>query len=356
LLPVFEEFAMKKLASGNRRVGLNAGFTLIELLVVIAIIAVLIALLLPAVQQAREAARRTQCKNNLKQLGLALHNYHDVANKFPCSGMVVNLPGSDPNSVDNWSSVRGSVFVKLLPYFDQAPLYGNLQFNRTSISSQTVGGQQVANLPMPMLQCPSDNTPRRPLTGGGVGPQACNYAPSIGSQFMPSDGGGALGTGPCPQYETTAYTASTLSNAWSALSMDPSTISGIFAYGAVSAGIRDITDGTSNTIAMGEIRPHCAGGEWDWSGWMDPAPFYFATTAPINFKTCPGEGPGNDGSTPNCNSRTMPNTGMGFKSRHVGGAQFLLADGTVRFISENIDYDTYQRLGAKADGQTVGEF
>ncbi len=339
---------------GNRKS--NLGFTLIELLVVIAIIAVLIALLLPAVQQAREAARRTQCKNNLKQLGLAVHNYHDVALIFPSSGMMTGLPSSDPNSAYNWNGVGGSALVKLTPYFDQAPLFNRINFSdRTQyVSSQMTTGSPIAlgYTNIPMLRCSSEtSTPQAP---GNLA--LSNYSPSIGSQVMPSDLGGTIGTGPCPVYETTLY-SNPNTNPWAAIEMSMSSVSGMFAYGAASCQIRDATDGLSNVILMGEIRPKCSGPEWTYSGWMDPPPFYYATTGPINYKTCPGEGPGNNGvPTVNCNSNQSPNVAQAFKSQHVGGAQFLLGDGSVRFISENIDYNNYQRLGGRADGNTIGEF
>ncbi len=331
---------MKKLANGGRRVGLSAGFTLIELLVVIAIIAVLIALLLPAVQQAREAARRTQCKNNLKQLGLALHNYVDNFNILPHQGQ------APPCTAD-----QGSALVKLLPYFDQAPLFNGIDFSNaavTSVHAQVVGGKPVREYLMPMLQCPSDNyTP----ASNAAGFNGSNYAISIGASFMDS-------AGACPAYDHSTFSAAA-GYAFYGYSNDMNQISGPFSYLSAASRLRDITDGLSNTILMGEIRPHCGTEEWRIypSNWASPSPFYYATTAPINFQTCPGEGLGNDG-TPsrNCNSRNSYNTGSGFKSRHVGGAHFVLGDGTVRFLSENIDLPTYHRLGDRRDGQVVGEF
>src|SRR5262245_29561224 len=141
----------------------TSGFTLIELLVVIAIIAVLIALLLPAVQQAREAARRSQCKNNLKQLGLAQHNYHDVCNQFAFSqGWNTVAGGTDALWNPGPSQSKGSLFVHLLPYLDQAPLFNRLVFDSTTlprVGQQVVdplGGRQLRSIILPVLQCPSD--------------------------------------------------------------------------------------------------------------------------------------------------------------------------------------------------------
>jgi prepilin-type N-terminal cleavage/methylation domain-containing protein len=315
------------------------GFTLIELLVVIAIIAILIALLLPAVQQAREAARRTQCKNNLKQFGLALHNYNDTHLVLPHQGI--------PHFIYSWPIDFGGPIIKLLPYFDQAPLFNGINFGGTiDVDAQIVSGKRVREYVLPMLQCPSDN-----YTPATQGWQGTNYAISLGAAYMES-------AGACPAYDHSTFSAAN-GYAFYGYSMNPTEISGPFAYLAWAAKFRDITDGLSNTILMGEIRPFCGTEEWKIypSNWAKSPAFYYATTAPINFKTCPGEGPGNDGGAGrDCNSYNSYNTGSGFKSRHTGGCHFVMGDGTVRFISENIDLATYHRLGDRRDGQTVGDF
>src|SRR5579871_4787717 len=168
-----------------RFANLRRGFTLIELLVVIAIIAILVALRLPAVQQAREAARRTQCKNNLKQLGLAVHNYHDSTNRLPFNG--------------SQDKVRASTLVRLLPQLEQQPLFNMLNFSvapNAHISYQLlngVAGAYFGDVTLPVFLCPSDT----PLTASGTAIFApTNYAPSIGGTAMPS-------YGKCPQYDYT---------------------------------------------------------------------------------------------------------------------------------------------------------
>ncbi|HIF00922.1 MAG TPA: DUF1559 domain-containing protein [Fuerstia sp.] len=332
------------------------GFTLIELLVVIAIIAILIALLLPAVQQAREAARRTQCKNNLKQLGLALHNYHDVYGQF--APTVFNTIGAVGPT---WStSSRGSYLVRLLPYLDQAPMFQALDFSLVgapwgplNFEGQVDGnGKLYRDYVLPAFICPTDPS----IAKDGHGAKT-NYALSMGNQRMSpwTDNpwgtcldypGNDLGNGPAGHGNTAASHS----------------ISGFVSRLNWACKMRDLTDGSSNTIAGGEIRPQC--GDHTRNGWFHFNSLWVATTAPVNYPiSCvredsdwnksladakPGRGP--------CNHWRNWSTSQGFKSRHTGGAQFILADGSVHFISENIDYMLYQRLGDRRDGETIGEW
>jgi prepilin-type N-terminal cleavage/methylation domain-containing protein/prepilin-type processing-associated H-X9-DG protein len=333
------------------------GFTLIELLVVIAIIAVLIALLLPAVQQAREAARRSTCKNNLKQLGLAMHNYHSTAKQFPLGTTQIQGVGGRPT----WSAgSKGSYLVHLLPYLDQAPMYNKLDFAVTGTPWQCpspgVPGQcsfeaqgDVSGLyrhkTIPTLICPSDTSPIRDGHSN-----KSNYALSMGNQAMPSRGGWC-NLFPGNNFSTGASGHGN-SNA-------PGSISGIISRVGWGAKIRDITDGTSNTIAAGEIRPQC--GDHLRNGWFHFNSLWVATTAPINYPiACVREDPLNgvawNAIPQSCNHWQNWQTSQGFKSRHTGGSHFLLCDGSVRFISENINYQTYQRLGDRRDGEVVGDF
>jgi prepilin-type N-terminal cleavage/methylation domain-containing protein/prepilin-type processing-associated H-X9-DG protein len=301
-------------------------FTLIELLVVIAIIAVLIALLLPAVQQARESARRTQCKNQLKQLGLALHNYNDVVQRLPS-----NTGGMTATNTFDWN--RGaSFFVHLLPYMDQAALYGSINFGETSVNTYPLTSipANYHTRPLAMLKCPSDiivsNSPNINY-GYNQGPVArCDYASVVCPTYPIASPGIVLGG--CNQTGGRGITSAT----------------------GLSIRFQDITDGLSNVIFMGETRPDCSDHA---NSWAAPNSHWYATSAPINFNTCPAT-PGYVQGT--CNSSNAWITAFGFKSRHAGGAQFLLGDGSVRFINENLDYDIYQRLGSRNDGITVAEF
>jgi prepilin-type N-terminal cleavage/methylation domain-containing protein/prepilin-type processing-associated H-X9-DG protein len=339
-------------------------FTLIELLVVIAIIAILIALLLPAVQQAREAARRTQCKNNLHQLGLSMHNYHDSFGRFAPN---INLIWPDIQNRPVYGS-QASHLVLLLPYYDQAPLYNSINFNVAATTkpwAQIVQGTQNLNRTViPILQCPSE------ARGAVINDRAMtSYAGSTGSTRQASPVGCNLATivgdgGPrFSQFNDGEdwFNRWASGEHWRTDLPNPNHISGVIARTSWAASIRDITDGTSQVIAMGEVRGWCSDALGYWGpgvggGWADSESLWFSTTAPINFPTCPGESgvPGSGGA--GCNNHASWNTSMGFKSLHVGGAHFLFCDGHVQFLSQNIDHTIYQMLGDRWDGNPVGEF
>jgi len=320
------------------------GFTLVELLVVIAIIGVLVALLLPAVQAAREAARRTQCNNNLKQLGIALHNYHDVMGQFPTGTFNCNPDNPGTGSCGGgfgyiWEAGahrKGSVLVKLLPYVEQGALFDKIDFRldaEAQLASQGFGRGEIK-----MYRCPSDT-----YTGASVGQS--NYAPSIGNQAMPGQGGG------CASYPGNDFGQGPVGHGSTESS---SQTSGCFSRYSFSSRFADIVDGTSNVIAMGEIRPFC--GDHHRGGWMNANALWTATTAPINFPTCPGEKQGTSSGSFTCYHFANWQTSQGFKSRHPGGAQFVFADGSVHFLPQTITYLTYQRLGDRRDGQPVGNY
>lgn len=341
--------------------GLRKAFTLIELLVVIAIIAILIALLLPAVQQAREAARRTQCKNHLKQLGLAQHNYHDVYNQMAPAGLF------------GWGAnfYKGSAMTRLLPYIEQAGLYNTLDFNsqipsngsgadhwnlpNSSLGMTPGGAQRWMQTKIAILNCPSSQSPKEVGEGwGGDWNQAHHhYAFSMGAQRMDSHQGCAQYTPGSPEHNGNPNGYFNDGPSGHGNSMDASQISGPFSRVGFAASFGQIPDGTSNTIMAGEVFPerHCT--DHGWNGGFSANNHWYATTAPINYRTCSNR--------PNqvagvCGQDNSWSTSRGFRSDHTGGAQFVLCDGSVRFLSENIDYATYQRLGSRRDGQPVGEF
>jgi len=302
----------------------SSGFTLIELLVVIAIIAVLIALLLPAVQQAREAARRSQCKNNLKQIGLALHNYHDTYKMFP--------PGFI--NANGWM-----VNTFILPFLDQAPLYNKLNPSGPMDLTNTTRLADVRTI-LPAYLCPS--TPER-------SPSRNTRLTVNGQQIGVSHYLGFNGNG---DYRCTTPPSSA------------SSPNGIFFMDS-NIRTRDVTDGLSNTFAFTERTTasiglvNHVGGVW----------------AGINFPCVPGSVPvGGSVSyqyeniryalTQARNSWSMINGTATYQygpsSMHVGGVHCLLGDGSVRFVSENIDAatttSTYQKLAARNDGLVIGEY
>ncbi len=308
----------------------SRGFTLIELLVVIAIIAILIALLLPAVQQAREAARRTECKNNLKQLGLALHNYHDVHNYFPLNSAYA---GGQP-------VMNRSGFVGMLPFIDQAPM-----FNQMNMSLQGTDPPNLAFMQQPLtaLLCPSDKT------GVKVDHQGYNQnhlsAHGLTVAVAPSDYAFCFGDYVNSSTSTGAIWGPNLSPPKNYADGIVENGRGMFCRGNWSCRVGDVRDGTSNTFAIGE----CIGYWCPWqTGWAHQS--WATTSQSINWMNAAlraaNAGPTNIDSN-NC---------IAFRSQHVGGAHFVMGDGAVRFVSENINGLVYNALGSRNGKETVGEF
>jgi prepilin-type N-terminal cleavage/methylation domain-containing protein/prepilin-type processing-associated H-X9-DG protein len=327
------------------------GLTLVELLVVIAIIGLLVAMLLPAVQSARESARASVCRNNLRQLALGLHAFGTTSQRFPGASDIKRV-GSDYTWVQLQAGRRGSFLSLVAPYFEQQALYDACKPDIDNVSEgKFADGQYIASTRVSLFLCPSDSD-RGPMNGNpwwsrwGVtatsmkdrSPAPSNYSVSMGSQRF----GG-------PYQGNRFFTGS-----WYAVHGDSSVgreISGVFShvdYGSPFAAIRD---GLSSTILLGEMMPKCSWHAQD--GWMHFNSLWNATSAPLNYPTCPGE-PGYDSSIdvdwPNRWGREQA-----FRSRHPGGAHFAMADGSVTFLQETISYDLYQSLGDRRDGQALGQ-
>ncbi len=319
------------MSSSNSARSSRHAFTLIELLVVIAIIAVLIALLLPAVQQAREAARRTECKNKVKQIGLALHNYHDTIGRFPYSANNAG-PGH------TWNEF-------IFPYVDLAPLYNKINFNVPVYDNATGSPTNYALLNL--MKFPYQACPSNPFSGGttAVG-GAAFYADggptwNIGiMSYSPMAGPAQLNWGPqadFPQaYPSVCGLAGTAN-----YTNNPAQAPGMFAQsGFVSTSIRDCTDGTSNTIMVAERKGETT---------------IYQALFTSNFQgVCTGVKINSPNAQLTNSGSYTTNHGMG--SYHVGGAHALMGDGAVRFLSNNIDFSTYNYISGKSEGSVPGEF
>ena len=315
------------------RPGRRTGFTLIELLVVIAIIAILVALLLPAVQQAREAARRTQCRNNLKQFGLALANYHDVYRMYAIGG------------TGGCCDVRPALgfMPRLLPYLDQAVVFNQLDMSaRYAMESVMADGRPARLSVLPVALCPSD-------ANLGPNPNIYGYATTNYDGSQGSQGFQSLNSS-CQPYFSSSLKPGFYDGT------DINRISGMANRTGAVARIQDVTDGSSNTIHMGEILPSCndhlGGGYW----FTNALNFHAGTAVPSNdFTTCTWATPAQI-RFPACTAQSNWNLSWGFRSMHAGGAHFVLVDGSVRFLNQSVDYFTYQYLGDRADGRSLGEF
>jgi prepilin-type N-terminal cleavage/methylation domain-containing protein len=340
----------------SKKKPLLSGFTLIELLVVIAIIAILISLLLPAVQQAREAARRTQCKNNLKQIGLALHNYESTHGILPAAlyGATVGGPGiyGDTNQQDDgfgW-------LVYVLPFIDQAPLFNRINplghpgiVNDNAIKARHYPGNPTlipgGETVITSYRCPSSALPNTvPPTFQIPGHQL------VGGGAIPPSRASIIG------YATTDY-----KTAGGSCNGDFGTMHKQWEGGG--SRFRDITDGLSNTIFVVESS-YVTSNQGAANRRTTPAtrfndwPIWIGAPGGGNDETVRTNGRLGSQINALCNINQMffANNDDNAFSYHVGGAQFCMGDGSVRFITENISMQTYCNLHDRRDGQVVGEF
>ena len=342
-------------SSAPIRQQIDRGFTLIELLVTIAIIAVLIALLLPAVQQAREAARRTQCKSNLKQIGLAFANYESSYGQIPpayvlLSGPVFNTFGLGLGTPATYDDLNVHGYTEfLLPYLDQGTLYSQIDFKAPYLSpvdlsfaclpNYRANNQTLIRNVIPSFVCPSASRSQNPIsiTSGIFGTQI-------------SWTSGSMDYSPLGGFEGTVFSSY----------IQPMTgnvpSSGILSNLNTKVRMADIIDGASNTLILFELAGRndlyekgkfvsanvATGGGWadlsNYENWLS------GSSADGSLQGGP------------CLVNCSNDNGNGMYSFHVGGVQLLLADGSVRFVSENINVVTLFRLGCHQDGQVVGDF
>ncbi len=338
-----------------RRVCDSRGFTLVELLVVIAIIGILVGLLLPAVQAAREAARRMSCSNNLKQHGLALHNYESASKRFPI-GYLDTRPTGNPLRDGGWSWM-----CAILPYMEGNSLYNTLDltyhpYGTVGTISDPAGRNNAAcRVLVPGFRCPSDIAPAtRPINNGNPGGTDALAVTSYCGNIGPFDGALCVnGIGP-----------------------DVRNIGALVVNATRKIG--ELTDGTSNVFLAGEVswRPaQTIGGDL----YASDRQFILGSVTSNGGPLCTNRGPNNNGAHMHLRSTRKKLNGpllggdkhLAFHSYHTGGAQFVYGDGSVKFISNAIEhtetnftgsnqagpYGTYQRLAGINDGQVVqGDF
>ncbi|MHC2068708.1 DUF1559 family PulG-like putative transporter [Bremerella sp. T1] len=328
----------------------RSGFTLVELLVVIAIIGVLIALLLPAVQQAREAARRMQCTNNLKQLGLAMHNYHDTYGAFPAISYDHEVNGGNESSHSSWS--WGTL---ILPQIEQTAAYDTLAPSSPDRLHTAVANATKLNVlknPINGFRCPSDS------------------GPDLNSHYLINQGS--------PDHELATANYIGVNSAGDIARSDgiPGGPSGIFVAGTdvnsnrtTRVGMRDLTDGSSNTAMIGERAWMLYGVELGAAvvyGHNGNSDVEFNGDYDNGFITVVGGGKPHINETATCGHGCNDKDGrQGFSSNHPGGAQFVFADGSVHFLTEHIDHtpdgfnasdSTYERILNRKDGNPISNW
>jgi prepilin-type N-terminal cleavage/methylation domain-containing protein/prepilin-type processing-associated H-X9-DG protein len=333
----------------------HRGFTLIELLVVIAIISILIALLLPAIQKVRAASERADCSNRLKQLGLASQLYHDAYQTFP-TGTLLSAPGG----VINWNANKGTWIVYILPFMSEDSRWNDIPnllvdgwdstgyyTNGPNSLTQSAPPEVIGPLPN-LLRCPSDPAViRNPYTGLPTN-AVSNYVGNVGPVY--TDEGP-----PCAPFDIYVNVAAWGYNnaANEAETTDPGQLVGMFGkvFG-VCFSMKDVTDGTSNTILLGEALPshnYHISVNWACAG---PTCCQLATTKiPINW---PIQLPDPGNAFPQClHSPGNHSVAFGYSSNHTGGANFCFVDGSIHFIPETIDMRTFQLLGVRNDNQAI---
>jgi len=331
--------------------GANRGFTLVELLVVIAIIAVLIGLLLPAVQSAREAARRSSCSSNLRQYGLAIQGHVNAKKRLPPSAPTVMwTPSATVTGAAVGHNLGWHAFI--LPYAEQATLFDGIdlppagQTNGDRRSQDMGGGRLLRTIELPFARCSSDVSPRN-IGGWAVG----SYSGSMGSQSTPSNDAN------CQPFQGFREPGGV--GDWGHGGRLPSQNSGVFSRHADTGSclLEHVSDGLSKTIFAGEVLADChdhTEGYWSYNGLNNA---HASTVVPINtMTTCfasQAAATAAGARDPQCFPKNNWNYSWGFRSRHPGAAQFLFGDGSTKALADSINHTVYQRLGGKADGGVI---
>jgi prepilin-type N-terminal cleavage/methylation domain-containing protein len=354
------------------------GFTLVELLVVIAIIGILVALLLPAVQAAREAARRATCVNNLKQLGLAIQLYHDQKKELPPGARWYDYRGDCVTNCTaaNWGPQccyrnHGTIHMLLLPFIEEQPLYDRFNFKDPNGTDEQLlpNGMPIGSTLVATFVCPSEE-PREATTTRAGGLTSPTLSPDVLRTYKLSNYAASRG----PTRHIDGGTACSLTNtfntqfgslpvngpsppgdeiSWKYPDTGPSTgwvqFGGPFTRASYPIKIKRITDGLSKTIYMGEVRIGCSIHAAEGWAWTHSGNGLISTLVPINYDSCYEDGR-------NCAS-TDWTASLGFKSPHPGGAHVVMGDASVHFLPDAVDMLMYNRLGGKADGGAIsGEF
>lgn len=354
-------------------------FTLVELLSTIAIIGVLVGLLLPAIQSAREAARRIRCHANLRQIGVGVHSYADANRAFPPGEIRV----SGPENSANW---QGSTTMYLLPYIEQMSLYagyimvdpppftwasfpaammsaaGTKKINNTHAMIPGTTNQSISQVSISTYLCPSDYA---------MSPKPAALPESSRARFnyLSSCGPAAVKTS-CTDLNNAFFNSYKKPDTGSVgvpgvFGIFSDVIDGTFnanntgrySFAEARCSVKAISDGLSKTIFFGEARPDCSEIMFEW-GWGTPnnGCGLGNTIIPLNYDSC-GTAPRVGNSSTDCSIPFADNpAGFGFRSRHPGGVSFLMGDGALKFIDEDIDPYLLQRLGAKADGEVLGAY
>ena len=349
-----EAAPMRKTAQiGDGRVYAWSAFTLVELLVVIAIIGVLVALLLPAVQAAREAARRNQCLNNMKQLGIALQNYHDTFRRFP-EGSIGRNPDSTSCNYGGFTGTpptRTPFFIKLFPFLEQKAAYSQYDFSPKGkpqhfFVEYTRNPDSPFNLSWPTLTCPSDDPQ---VCYGCDGAQALDFKGSYGLNW----GAGTFG---CQYYDGDCSSVVTRGDSICKFHFAPYHLE----YGA---RLTEITDGTSNTLGMMEmLQSPSPQGQFpvDRRGriWNDDSGCYQVMTKNTPNSSAPDVGRCNPKNAafdmPCLDTSTGRNHHMAARSQHPSGVQVMMCDASAHFVSDDVDLDSWQSMSSH-QGEEVFE-